>query len=42
MGPMIRIETASLVLWPLRLSDTGCLLKMSQEDCARTWLPSQV
>src|SRR5215471_7544149 len=41
-GPTFRIETPSLLLRPLRLSDTPCMLKMSQEDCARAWLPSQV
>ena len=30
------------MLRPLTLSDTRRMLEMSQEDCARRWLPSQV
>ncbi len=42
MGPILRIETPSLVLRPLTLADTRRVLELSQEDCARKWLPSQV
>jgi len=42
MSTNFRIETPSLVLRPLTLGDTRRVLEMSQEDCARRWLPSQV
>jgi RimJ/RimL family protein N-acetyltransferase len=42
MSTPFRIETPSLVLRPLTLGDTRRMLEMSQEDCARQWLPSQV
>ena len=42
MALIVRIETPSLVLRPLTLSDTRPMLEMSQEECARAWLPSQV
>ena len=42
MSTNFRIETESLVLRPLTLGDTRRMLEMSQEDCARRWLPSQV
>ena len=42
MRTVFRIETPSLVLRPLVLGDTQRMLEMSQEDCARQWLPSQV
>lgn len=38
----LQLETPSLVLRPLALSDTPRILEMSQEECARRWLPSQV
>ena len=41
MSTTFRIETPSLVLRPLTLGDTRRMLEMSQEDCARQWLPSQ-
>ena len=42
MRTVFRIETPSLVLRPLMPGDTERMLEMSQEDCARQWLPSQV
>ena len=42
MRTVFRIETPSLVLRPLVLGDTQRMLEMSQEDCARQWLPSQI
>ena len=42
MRAVFRIETPSLVLRPLVLGDTQRMLEMSQEDCARQWLPSQI
>ncbi len=42
MSTSVRIETPSLVLRPFTLGDTRRMLEMSQEDCARRWLPSQV
>src|SRR5438477_12539767 len=42
MRTVVRIETPSLVLRPLVLGDTQRMLEMSQEDCARRWLPSQI
>jgi RimJ/RimL family protein N-acetyltransferase len=42
MRTVFRIETSSLVLRPLVLGDTQRMLEMSQEVCARQWLPSQV
>ena len=42
MRTVFRIETPSLVLRPLVPGDTQRMLEMSQEDCARQWLPSQV
>src|ERR1700730_5829105 len=42
MSTTFRIETPSLVLRPLTLGDTRRMLEMSQEDCARQRLPSQV
>ncbi len=39
---VLRIETPSLVLRPLVPGDTRRMLEMSQEACARRWLPSQV
>ena len=42
MKTVFRIETPSLVLRPLTLGDTRRMLEMSQEDCARQWLPSQI
>src|SRR6476619_2060194 len=42
MSTFVRIETPSLVLRPLVLGDTPRMLEMSQEDCARQWLPSQI
>jgi hypothetical protein len=42
MTLIVRIETPSLVLRPLTLSDTRRMLEMSREECARAWLPSQV
>ena len=42
MSTTFRIETPSLVLRPLTLGDTRRMLEMSQEHCARQWLPSQV
>jgi len=42
MRTVFSIETPSLVLRPLTLGDTRRMLEMSQEDCARAWLPSQV
>ena len=42
MRTVFRIETASLVLRPLVPGDTQRMLEMSQEDCARRWLPSQI
>ena len=42
MSTNFRIETRSLVLRPLVPSDTRRMFEMSQEDCARKWLPSQV
>ena len=35
MTLIVRIETPSLVLRPLTLSDTRRMLEMSQEECAR-------
>jgi hypothetical protein len=37
-----RLETPSLVLRPLVLGDSQRMFEMSQEDCARQWLPSQI
>ena len=42
MSTVLRIETPSLVLRPLVPGDTQRMLEMSQENCARQWLPSQV
>jgi hypothetical protein len=42
MRTVFCIETPSLVLRPLVLADTQRMLEMSQEDCARQWLPSQI
>ena len=42
MSTNFRLETPSLVLRPFTLGDTRRVLEMSQEDCARRWLPSQV
>ncbi len=42
MRTVFRIETPSLVLRPLVPGDTQRMLEMSQEDCARQWLPSQI
>ena len=42
MRTVFRIETPSLVLRPLVLGDTQRMLEISQEDCARQWLPSQI
>ena len=42
MTTVCQMETGSLVLRPLTLDDTGRMLELSQEDCARAWLPSQV
>jgi len=38
----IRLETAALVLRPLRLSDVAATYAMSNEPAFRQWLPSQV
>lgn len=42
MTDSLSIRTPSLTVRPLRLSDTLRLLELSQEECARRWLPSQV
>ena len=42
MSTAFHLETPSLVLRPLALSDTSPILEMSQEQSARRWLPSQV
>ena len=42
MMTMVSLETRSLLLRPLAPSDVGPILAMSQEHCARKWLPSQV
>ena len=42
MRTVFRIETPSLVLRSLVLGDTQRMLEMSQGDCARQWLPSQI
>ena len=42
MRTIFRIETPSLVLRPLVPGDTQRMLEMSQEDCARQCLPSQI
>src|SRR5437763_14271609 len=42
MRTVFRIKTPSLVLRPLVLGDTQRMLEMSQEDCARRWLPRQI
>ena len=42
MMTMVSLETRSLLLRPLAPSDVEPMLAMSQEDCARKWLPSQV
>ena len=39
---MVSLETRSLLLRPFAPSDVEPMLAMSQEDCARKWLPSQV
>src|SRR4029077_14563322 len=36
------LETRSLLLRPFAPSDVEPMLAMSQEDCARKWLPSQI
>jgi hypothetical protein len=38
---MVSLETRSLLLRPFAPSDVEPMLAMSQEDCARKWLPSQ-
>jgi ribosomal-protein-alanine N-acetyltransferase len=40
--PSQLLETRSLLLRPFAPSDVEPMLAMSQEDCARKWLPSQV
>src|SRR5262249_13590598 len=42
MMTMVSLETRSLLLRPFAPSDVEPMLAMSQEDCARKWLPSQV
>ena len=42
MITMVSLETRSLLLRPFAPSDVEPMLAMSQEDCARKWLPSQV
>jgi RimJ/RimL family protein N-acetyltransferase len=42
MMTMVSLETRSLLLRPFARSDVEAMLAMSQEDCARKWLPSQV
>ncbi len=42
MNADFRLETTSLVLRPLTRADTRRVREMSQEDCARRWLPSEV
>ena len=42
MMTMVSLETRSLLLRPFAPSDVAPMLAMSQEDCARKWLPSQV
>jgi RimJ/RimL family protein N-acetyltransferase len=39
---MVSLETRSLLLRPLAPSDVEPMLALSQEACARKWLPSQV
>jgi len=39
---MVSLETRSLLLRPFAPSDVEPMLAMSQEDCARKWLPSQI
>ncbi|HZD40974.1 MAG TPA: GNAT family N-acetyltransferase [Terriglobales bacterium] len=42
MTTMTLLETRSLLLRPFAPSEIQSMLAMSQEDCARKWLPSQV
>ena len=42
MMTMVSLETRSLLLRPFAPSDVEPMLAMSQEDCARQWLPSQI
>lgn len=39
---MVSLETRSLLLRPFEPGDVEPMLAMSQEECARKWLPSQV
>src|SRR4030095_5544516 len=42
MMTMVSLETRSLLLRPFAPSDVEPRVAMSQEHCARKWLPSQV
>lgn len=42
MSADFRLETRSLVLRPFTLADSRRVFEMSQEECARRWLPSQI